>query len=228
MGLDTVIEISLYAALLILVLVMRWWQSSKTGPQAMQVRSLQKLKPVVTTGKKSSRKWAKVVPKLSKSDCINWRRATDPPVIDLRPAFIAVPEPTREEPVVAAPPNSPCGPSDTAYWAYGLDPSFDTYLAASPDVDFERRRMYVKKQVTEGEVMMKMSTYDVCQIFVHGIEYHYVCDGGTTSWDLPQELVDSISDWYLVMPKSRRKKLFPSVDPPLPLPHEPDPVPLFN
>lgn len=246
---DLVLEIVLYVALLGLMLVIRWWQTSKHLYQRapatvslprpviklppVQVRRRQKPAPPPPMQRDSSGdelSWRKLQieekpkvnkppKKLKESDGADFHtRATSPkPVIDLRPAF----ENFAFEPELPmCPPNSPVA---AEYGYEGLDPSFDAFKNLK-DEDFERRRSYVKKQVTDGEVMMKIATYEICQIFVHGIEYHYVFDGRETSWDIPKEL-ESISNWFLKIPKSRRRRA-PDT-PPVPLEHVPDNSPVF-
>lgn len=214
---DLVLEIVLYFALLGLMFVIRWWQNSKHLYQPTAVaRPVVKL-PLVRV----KRKRRPVERRESSVEELSWRKVqpTEKPketpenrkreIIDLRPAFEH--EPVSFSYEVEHP---PCPPNS---------PSFEPFLTVK-DEDFERRRNYVKKQVTDGEVMMRIETYEVCQIFVHGIEYHYVFDGKDTSWDLPNEL-ESISEWFLKIPKSRRRKA--PETPPLPVEHIPDSQPVF-
>jgi hypothetical protein len=241
---DIVLELCLYGALLVLLLIIRWWQNKKVS--TITVRPLEVLKPVARP-KRPQRKVSAVVPRASVDD-LPWRKEPPPserksvkpddkpvaitlstvnpkpakPVIDLRPAFNNDVRKLHVDPAIT-PPNSPCY-SVEDYSRYGLDHSFDAFIVKR-DTDFERRRNYIKKQVTDGEVMMEFfSTYRVCQIFVYGIEYHYIYDGNKTSWDLPDNL-SHISDWFLKIPESRKRKF--GSDPPIPLRHEPDPVPFF-
>jgi hypothetical protein len=224
------LELVLYGSLLVLILILRWWGDSKVavGP----VRVLKTLKTLPKTRRPHQRKSGGAAVSRPSVDDLPWRKMEEPkvenasperPVIDLAPAF--APKPSRDIHMPQVPPNSPCyGNVDGGYCGFGLDPSFEEFVVTK-DTDFERRRQYIKKQVTDGEVMMELeSTYQVCQIFVHGIEYHYIYDGVRTCWDLPDRL-DYISNWFLKIPESRKKKF--GSDPPIPIRHDPDPVPFF-
>jgi hypothetical protein len=145
------------------------------------------------------------------------------PVCDLRLAFECDRELRVETVDITAPPTSPACLSQLNVIGSGLDPSFSPFVFTE-DCDFERRRSYMKRQVTDGEVMLKIMTYDVCQIFVNGIEYHYIFDGNSSSWDLPCEL-DWIRSWFLRIPKSRRRR-FP--EPPTPIVHTVGLIPVFS
>ncbi len=86
------------------------------------------------------------------------------------------------------------------------------------DSDDERRRSYEKWSVTDGEMFLIIGSIIVCQIFVFGIEYHYCfsSESSDTYWDLPDELKPSCRNWYLSLPKSKRKR-FGLHKPPIPL-----------
>lgn len=259
---DIILEVSLYALLLFLVLVIRWSRfGSKVETDSVAMPPI----PKRTSQPKIRRVRPSTV--VEEKEC-NWRNGENlarpsgvqagkpskfhpekPRRIDIRKAFerekaIAKKqdvEPQKDDSrfsvqLPPTPPNSPVhelmdpNPLQANYLGYGLDPSFDDYvieeLVVASDEDFERRRKYLKRSVTDGEVMMEVDTYKVCQIFVYGIEYHYVYDErrGSTSWDYPGDLAESLSEWFLVIPKSRRRKL---PEPPVPLVPEIGPIPLF-
>jgi hypothetical protein len=86
------------------------------------------------------------------------------------------------------------------------------------DSDNERRMSYEKWSITDGEMFLSCGNYTVCQIFVFGIEYHYCYQNITkeVTWDLPAELRKDYSRWFLVLPKTKRKR-FRLHSPPAPL-----------
>ena len=158
------------------------------------------------------------------------KRAQMTPVIDLRKAFVK-PLTQCEE----CPPPPP--PSPINYPSHTSDPSFDEYteydhyevveavpFVVTKDTDFDRRRAYLKRSMTDGEVMLEVGDFRICQIFCFGIEYHYICHQGETAWDLPPELEQECASWFLSMPPSRRRRL---PVPPTPLFTETATVPLF-
>ena len=164
------------------------------------------------------------------------KKSVSKPVIDLTRAFeksVLKPPAVSVRPPPPPPPPSPVNEDESCY---GLDPSFNEYMeyegfqfvsdpAETRDADFERRRAYLKRSVTDGEVMMEIGDFRVCQIFVFGIEYHYVSHkkSGVTAWDLPCELEEECSSWFLPIPQSRRRKM---TTPPTPLSLETPTVPL--
>jgi len=94
----------------------------------------------------------------------------------------------------------------------------DPYLESPNEVpeidpDHLRRMSYTKKSVTNGEVIIRIGGYDICQFFVNGIEYHYVVDGDVMEWEMPKEIREVCKLWYLHCPKHMRKK-FDLVNPP--------------
>ena len=171
------------------------------------------------------------------------------PVIDLTHAFEKERMPAAVAQHVPAPPNSPVlrmGNEER----YGPDPSllenmlydrWDNYAADTEetlsqdnvkfekDLDYERRRAYLKRQITDGEIMAEIDGWRLCLLFVHGIEYHYCVKDGVCQWELPprEDIANKCKDWYLVLPKSKRKKYGLEV-PPAPLePDEADHDPSF-
>lgn len=171
------------------------------------------------------------------------------PVIDLTHAFEKERRPAAEAQQVPTPPNSPV--SRIGYEErYGADPSLleymqydrlDHYAADTEemlsqdnvkfekDLDYERRRAYLKRQITDGEIMTEIGGWRFCLLFVHGIEYHYCVKDGVCQWELPpsEDIANKCKDWYLVLPKSKRNKYGLEV-PPAPLePVGADHDPLF-
>ena len=166
-----------------------------------------------------------------------------PAVVDLTRAFDRKPTvPTPGSP--KAPPSSPNYVASAraleSIDLYGLDPSFDQYIdygeyyvdevegkvdeevpvVPTGDPDHERRSRYLKRQVTEGEAMLDIGGYRICLIFIYGIEYHYCVNGdGSRTWDLPDDLKKRCQPWFLVLPKSKRKRMGLDV-PPAPVAHE--------
>jgi hypothetical protein len=192
---EVLFEISLYVLLFVLVVVIRW---SRTRSEAPKPLVAVRPKPVGMHKKR----------KRPPRPAIDWRKVE---------RVTEIPEFIREVP--PAPPNSPVS---EIFEPFIEPPIEEPVLEVLPDMDFERRRNYVKRQITDGEVLIKIETYNVCQIFVNGIEYHYVEKEGVTSWDCPSDIM--IDDWFLVMPKHRRKRI---PEPPHPLDCHVDTVPHF-
>lgn len=90
-------------------------------------------------------------------------------------------------------------------------------VAVFKDHDDDRRRAYEKWSVTDGEMFLQLGDCAICLIFVFGIEYHYCyTNGNTTQWDLPEDLRGKCDGWFLLFPKTKRKR-FNLHTPPIPL-----------
>lgn len=131
------------------------------------------------------------------------------------------------------PPNSPVSIHHGYPNPYGLDPSFNGFIVPEKqppierDKDFQRRRSYIKSQITDGEIMARIDGWDVCLIFVFGIEYHYCVKDQITQWDIPRPLVKKCQDWFLQLPK-RKQRILGLDAPPLPLETTPKVQPTFQ
>jgi hypothetical protein len=88
-------------------------------------------------------------------------------------------------------------------------------VSPEPDPDHERRSTYCKNSVTDGEVMIEIRGYSICQFFIHGIEYHFCLSkaGEDRFWHPPDEIKEDCRLWYLQCPRHIRKK-FGLKDPP--------------
>jgi len=80
---------------------------------------------------------------------------------------------------------------------------------APKDEDHERRSSYCKNSITSGEEMVQIGEYKICQFFIHGIEYHFCVSilDGTQLWDLPEEIREVCTMWYLQCPRHKRRKV---------------------
>ena len=98
------------------------------------------------------------------------------------------------------------------------------------DEDHERRSSYCKNSITNGEVMIEIGEYSICQFFINGIEYHYCVSlrNKAKFWNLPEEIREECSQWYLECPRHKRKKSG-LIEPPLFLEFStPDDIPSFH
>jgi hypothetical protein len=86
------------------------------------------------------------------------------------------------------------------------------------DRDHERRSGYCKNSITDGEVMIEVGAYSICQFFVYGIEYHFCVASESRLWSVPDDIKGECGLWYLQCPRHIRKK-FGLKDPPAVIGH---------
>lgn len=236
---ELLLEISLYCIFLATVLVFRLSSASKK-PSILDRTAIAVSPPRKIRTKPFTKK-----PKADEQDVQNWRAVMQPPnfcqkpeklVIDLGRAFTESAK--KKHPNVPCPPPPPPSPAYVQHSeageprtnTFGLDHSFVQYIqfthsqydeGAATDSDHLRRRKYMKHQITDGEVMMTIQEkFQICQVFVFGIEYHYVHVTGKGSvWELPEEIKSACINWFLALPKAKQKK-FCIGPPPDPLCHK--------
>ena len=229
---ELLIEVALYITFLVGVLLFR--RSSISKGTAARVETKRSCFEPKKTKPKSNRKQSSNL----QAEPANWRKVMMPPasricseapklVIDVRKAFdVEKSGPDFSYQELQVPPPPPPSPVNQSH--FGLDPSFTPFieehcLLEEPvsDMDHERRRKYIKKQVTDGEVMLTVrEKFHICQIFVFGIEYHYVyVPGELCAWELPAEIKTACGQWYLSLPRAKQKK-YMMEKPPDPLCHD--------
>lgn len=234
---ELLLEISLYCIFLATVLVFRLSSAGKKSSILDRTGIVVSSPPRKTRQKPFTKKL-----NADAQDVENWRKVMQPPncqksekiVIDLGRAFRESAK--KKHPNVPCPPPPPSSPAYIQHTeaepdtnTFGLDHSFVQYIqfphsqkdeGAATDSDHLRRRQYMKHQITDGEVMMTVrERFQICQVFVFGIEYHYVHVPGKGSvWELPEEIKSACINWFLALPKAKQKK-FCIGPPPDPLCH---------
>lgn len=194
------VEVWMYCLVLVVLLFGKYSSKLKVAPP---VRRVITMKPKVYQSKKK--------------DDLEWRRS----VLILPKTIVADLSPVQDG--LRAPPNSPVHEvyltPEPYVEPYVVEPYVveHDYEEVYEDKDSIRRRSYIRKQVTDGEVMMQIDEWSICLIFVNGIEYHYVKNGDETFWDIPDCLHAKCKSWYLTLPKHKQRKL---KYPPKPIEHK--------
>ena len=228
MSSELLLEVFLYCTFLALVLLLRRFNRGVDAPHKkilFQSRKGLRQKPQLTKSKH----------RVDLNEAENWRLLMQPPtilrktarnsiqkdkiIVDLRKAFENRPPRSQIDDFSPLPPPPPPPPSPVnmapSTTQFGLDNSFVQFIETEStevsDSDHERRRNYLKKQITDGEVMIALcgGRFQICQIYVYGIEYHYVHElGKGPTWELPPEIKDACRSWFLALPKIKQRKFF--------------------